>query len=445
MTQVGTNIYYWTNTKPPNARWDHFVRNRTIVMAVVNLPRQDDLQHAPAEVPRAGLVISMILSMFTFAVLAVCLTRRVQPVKDWHKITLTRWLILAIYSDSVVFIFTTAILEHGFGLNSSQAICSSAIWLCLVCYMSTKVLIYYFLVEKVYIIRHIQTPRLKSKLYCFNCFGMLLPYCIVVVLNFVYRIAYFKPDGTCMIGMKARAMMPLIIFDAIVNIYLTLLFVLPLRTLYSYKNSPNSMLRTVAIRSFIGSLATLTSSVVNLTVLMVLKGEAAWICLMCCNADILFSVLVLHWVTSKDPNGQNPSNPSMSLQHIGADQRISDLRPDLLNPNSLVGKLETFGMYGNMKGDAGVTTHISAREINKDVDVDEDLYRVDSGSKLKKKFNRGGRSEGKVERLHVNVGQVVEVESGLRSERSDDGEDIADAVRDDTRRSTDDLFDRERL
>jgi hypothetical protein len=33
---------------------------------------------------------------------------------------------------------------------------------------------------------------------------------------------------------------------------------------------------------------------------MVLKGEPGWICLMCCNADVLFSVLVLHWVTQVD-------------------------------------------------------------------------------------------------------------------------------------------------
>lgn len=83
----------------------------------------------------------------------------------------------------------------------------------------------------------------------------------------------------------------------------------------------------MALRTFVGSCATLTSSVVNLTILMILKGEPGWICLMCCNADsklraphtqfrvappptppsnpvmssaVLFSVLVLHWVTSFD-------------------------------------------------------------------------------------------------------------------------------------------------
>jgi hypothetical protein len=56
----------------------------------------------------------------------------------------------------------------------------------------------------------------------------------------------------------------------------------------------------MAFRSFIGSCATLTTSVMNLTILMVLKGEPGYICLMCCNADILFCVIVLHWVTSKE-------------------------------------------------------------------------------------------------------------------------------------------------
>jgi hypothetical protein len=84
------------------------------------------------------------------------------------------------------------------------------------------------------------------------------------------------------------------------QVYLTALFIIPLRGLYSYQNNANPTLHRMAKRSLIGSLATLTTSVVNLTILMVLKGEPGWICLMCCNADILFCVLVLHWVTSKD-------------------------------------------------------------------------------------------------------------------------------------------------
>jgi hypothetical protein len=47
-----------------------------------------------------------------------------------------------------MFVFGTAILLHGFGVNSSPAICETGIFLCLLLYMSTKILTYYFLVER---------------------------------------------------------------------------------------------------------------------------------------------------------------------------------------------------------------------------------------------------------------------------------------------------------
>jgi hypothetical protein len=79
-----------------------------------------------------------------------------------------------------------------------------------------------------------------------------------------------------------------------------MLFIIPLRALHSYKTNANPALNRMAFRSFVGSCATLTASVINLTVIMVLKGEPAWICFLCCNADILFCISVLHWVTSKE-------------------------------------------------------------------------------------------------------------------------------------------------
>ncbi|KAF2641455.1 hypothetical protein P280DRAFT_450715 [Massarina eburnea CBS 473.64] len=258
--------------------------------------------HVPAKVPLAGNIISVILQMITFGILAICLTRRIQYIIRWKTLPLATWLILVIYIDSTLFVFVTSIITRGIGVNQSQGVCDGGILLCLVCYMTTKILIYYFLVEKAYIIRGSRLPRFKTKLWIFNCFGMLLPYIIVVILNFIFRIAYINEDGVCIIGMEKIAMLPLISFDVVVNVYLTALFVVPLRRLYSYQHDTSHSLRRIAYRSFIGSCATLTSSVVNLTVLMVLLGEPSWVCLMCCNADILFSVLVLHWVTQIDRN-----------------------------------------------------------------------------------------------------------------------------------------------
>ncbi|KAH7379730.1 hypothetical protein BKA64DRAFT_234607 [Cadophora sp. MPI-SDFR-AT-0126] len=385
----------------------------TLLQAQPRAVGAEPINHVPAEIPRAGMVFSTILSMLTISVLAVCFTRRIQAIKDWSKVPLTRWLILTIYFDSILFIFATAILEHGFGLNLNMTICGAAILLCLICYMSTKVIIYYFLVEKVYIIRSVSTPRLESKLYLFNCFGMLLPYIICVILNFVYRTAYFTPDGTCIIGMEMKAMMPLIIFDAVVNFYLTMLFVLPLRSLYSYKNTPNSALRTIALRSFVGSLATLTSSVVNLTVLMILKGEEAWICLMCCNADILFSVVVLHWVTSKDSGGgaSMGSAASLALNSRRTQQRESE---SIASPTAgTMDKLERFGVFGDQViGNGSVTTYISAEKGNAIAKIGEhnehELHDLENGNGGRADQVKNGSGNYPLERIQVQVGHTVE-------------------------------------
>ena len=44
---------------------------------------------------------------------------------------------------------------------------------------------------------------------------------------------------------------------------------------------------------------------------MALDGEPGWVCLMCCNSDILFSTIVIQWVTSRDSTS-NASNDSQT-------------------------------------------------------------------------------------------------------------------------------------
>jgi hypothetical protein len=134
-----------------------------------------------------------------------------------------------IYVDSTLFVLATSIIVHGLGINSSHGVCEGGILLCLICYMTTKILIYYFLVERAYIVRGSRKPRIKTKLWLFNCLFMMLPYTIFVIMNFVWRITYINEKGVCIIGMQKIAMLPLIAFEVVVNIYLTLLFILPLR------------------------------------------------------------------------------------------------------------------------------------------------------------------------------------------------------------------------
>ncbi|KAI7924607.1 hypothetical protein M0657_001033 [Pyricularia oryzae] len=208
---------------------------------------------------------------------------------------------------SFTFVFGSSILQFGFGSELNYATCSAATFLCLGAYVATKV----------HIVRDSSKSRLRSKLYLVNSFGMMGVYIIIVILNFTFRITDYD-SGMCVIGMKQPVMIPLITFDAFVNVYLTLLFLIPLLKLYSVKltfarpmtvqlhsvsmprTAPNIRLQRLAMRTFIGSCCTLVSSVTNLTVLTVLNGEVSWLCLMCCNSDILFSAIVIQWVTAND-------------------------------------------------------------------------------------------------------------------------------------------------
>ncbi|KAF5678924.1 hypothetical protein FHETE_1033 [Fusarium heterosporum] len=282
-----------------------------------NLSLEPRKAYIPKHVPIGGDVMSVIVALVSCSILSVFLFQRVTAVRSWSRLPFVAWIVLIIYVDSYGFVFTSAMLQQVFGVNSSFNICHGAILLCLICYVTTKILIYVFLVEKAHVIRSSKTPRRKSKLYLFNMITLLGGYGVVVVLNFIFRIARIV-NGECFIGMRSVSMIPLIAFDAVVNVYLTILFLIPLKNLYSFKSLPktnaNSRLRSVAFRTFVGACCTLTSSIVNLTVLMVLDGEPGWVCLMCCNSDVLFSAIVVQWVTSRDSAGSS-SQPASAAVH----------------------------------------------------------------------------------------------------------------------------------
>ncbi|CAH0059519.1 unnamed protein product [Clonostachys solani] len=289
---------------------------------------------AQVMVPVAGQVMSVLITMVAltaitsfistqgylsseYSSLPLKLTlilpaQRTLAIKVWARLPYIVWLVFAINIDSYLFVFTTALLQHAFGVNSSKHLCEGAILLCLACYVTTK-----------YIIRGTPKKRLKSKLYLFNSFGIMSIFIIIIVLNFLYRIVRME-QGQCFIGMEGVGIIPLITFDSLANAYLTLLFLVPLRKIYKFRKlartQANYHLQNVALRTFIGALCTLISSVTNLTVLMALNGEPGWVCLMCCNCDVLFSAAVIHWVTSKDNAGTSGSVSS----HGGAGNGFPD-------------------------------------------------------------------------------------------------------------------------
>ncbi|KAI0130601.1 hypothetical protein F4814DRAFT_444743 [Daldinia grandis] len=306
--------------------------------------------------PLAGTVITVILSFAAITILSCFITQRSLAVKAWSRLSLVTLLVFAIYVDSWAFTFGSSIVDYGIGVDSNLGVCSAAILLCLFFYVTTKVyckngtrsklerftiltflpgqLIYVFQVEKAFLIQGGTKRRVESRLYIFNVFGVLTIFAVICILTFVYRAAQMN-KGRCIVGIEKQALIPLIVLEIVANIYIMALLLNPLRNTHSVKGASHAPvnppgLRPVAIRTFVGALFTTTSSIVNLIVLMVLNGEPGWIFLACCNGDILFSALIIQWVTSRDDNNTiASSSPASSPPDSQATYRPSPRTPSL--------------------------------------------------------------------------------------------------------------------
>ncbi|KAH8658091.1 hypothetical protein BX600DRAFT_468643 [Xylariales sp. PMI_506] len=270
---------------------------------------------AADEEPIAARICSLIVALAANLILGSLLTQRFVAVKDWRSLPWIMWLVFLIYSMSILYVCGAVIVQYGVGTGRNATACSAAMIVCLSIYLSIKVLIYLFLIDRAHIIRGTTKSRLKSKLYLFNVISTLTIYCSIGSLDFIYREPR-QDAGTCIISISKYGLVPTITFDAVTNIYLTILFLKPLLASYSIRvkslqstslattlslgtttNPPNPRLRALAIRTIVGGICTLFSSLINITVLSVLDGEISWICLLCCTSDVVFSALIIHWVT----------------------------------------------------------------------------------------------------------------------------------------------------
>ncbi|KAF5384050.1 hypothetical protein D9757_006968 [Collybiopsis confluens] len=257
-------------------------------------------------------VLSCFIYITGVSILAHCLSRRISTERwTWSEIKEISWsrlCVLLVFFDSWLFLFTSCILVFGIGLESDKIVCALGIYLCVLFYATSKLLIYSFLVEKVYIVWSPSVrggKRLRSPIYI-GCLVMIGIYAIVIALMVVGKIHYLRePDGVCIIGLKRFSSLALLGYDLLINIALTLLFLWPILK----ADLTNPRLRRVAVRTMLASGVALTTSTINMLVLALLKGhERGWVCLGSCGADVIFNALAIFWVTKSTTHTPSPAN-----------------------------------------------------------------------------------------------------------------------------------------
>jgi hypothetical protein len=212
--------------------------------------------------------------------------------------------------DSWLFLFISGILIFGVGLENNMASCSTAIYLCIGCYGTSKLFIYLFLIERVYVVwAPASGGRLKSPIYNF-CLITVALFGVIAALLIWGQIHYFRPDGACKIGLRKLASRSLLCYDLFINVLLTTLFLWPLfRSKFLSRR-----IKRVATRTLLAAAAALTTSTVNITVLTILHGEQlGWVCLGSCGTDVLFNAFAIYWVTGGTAAAVRPTTVDTEL------------------------------------------------------------------------------------------------------------------------------------
>ncbi|KAF9912698.1 hypothetical protein EC991_009434 [Linnemannia zychae] len=218
----------------------------------------------------------------------------------WGTINYARGLVIALYMVSWGFSFMATILVQT--NNNNIVSCVMSIYTCVALYAGSKVIIYLFLMEKVYVVTAVGSTRRDFFLYKVNL-ALLLPYTVVISLMIAYQNSELRPEegGKCYIGLGPQAAYPLILYDIFVSCWLTFLFIRPLMSSTSLLQGPSKgKLRDVARRTLLGCVISLILSTGNISSLVIFKGyERGLICLSSCTADVTLNAITIHWVTSR--------------------------------------------------------------------------------------------------------------------------------------------------
>ncbi|ESK89773.1 hypothetical protein Moror_16835 [Moniliophthora roreri MCA 2997] len=237
------------------------------------------------------------------SLLSYCISRRIPPwsLSTWKHLTWGRTCILLVLLDSWIFVFFSGILSLGVNIDGSLSTCSLAILLCICFYGSSKMLIYAFLVEKVYIVWSAgnQTPRLKTTVYQI-CLTVQLGYIAVILMMILGRSSMMNRDGVCVLGLRSFSTISLATYELTQNVFFTAMFLWPFWR--SHPMSPR--LKIVAKRTLIAACGSLTVSAMNILVMIGLQGsEIGWICLTNCVIDVTINALLLFWVSASTTTG----------------------------------------------------------------------------------------------------------------------------------------------
>ncbi|KAJ8659803.1 hypothetical protein O0I10_004396 [Lichtheimia ornata] len=275
----------------------------------------DVLRNIVMEVqPDTSEIVSQGIALVSCTIMCALFGMKTYNVQ-FKYLTYSRWLVVMLYINSWAFTYTAVVLSST--NNENHLSCLLSELTCDVFYAATKLTIYFWLIEKVWVVSAVRKSRLKTGSYKFHL-ALMAPYVIIFGLMLMYHIAEIEESGVCWIGLQPIASIPLLVF----NLYMTILFIKPLMKVSKSVHSDwkQTRLHDVARRTLIASVVCLLVSSANILALTIMNGrERGVVCLTCCTIDVTINVITIHWVTS-NPTGKttkeqinSTSNPNETM------------------------------------------------------------------------------------------------------------------------------------
>jgi hypothetical protein len=235
-------------------------------------------------------------------------------------LTCLRAIATLLYLFAITFILAAAVLECGLGIETF-AVCRSAILVCLVFYVGSKVLMYIFLIERARSVRAPYASRRKDWLWLSGVIMVSLGFGTIAIIAFLYPTTDISGiDGKCRIGLPFKVTIPLLSFDCTINVVLTAIFIYLLRPIlrlgvphsapywrrrlvtvickiltvkpYSLDDvqmvniSLRKSVEKLVYKSTIGCILVLLPTLANLSLLFYMHGrQLGWLCLTLCSLD----------------------------------------------------------------------------------------------------------------------------------------------------------------
>lgn len=157
----------------------------------------------------------------------------------WKRMTFIHLIPYLLYFFGIAFDISAAVTVSGLGLRQAKVpACRGAMYICLVFYVSVKVCVQLFLIERAHAVRYRLKKRLHDALWVVFMLVVFVGFGTIATLAFIAPVDIVdQEDGQCRIGLPRTAVMVLMTYDILINIALTVVFLVLLRPLFRMRST----------------------------------------------------------------------------------------------------------------------------------------------------------------------------------------------------------------